>query len=161
RLDVVALRDVAGPGPGVAALGADLGRGGLAGLGLARGDHHLRAVLGHPLGDRPPDPAAGPGDHRDLPGEVEQAHRAVAPRPPPPLRCPPPPEGEGRSGCTLFPRPPWGRGTAKRWRGRGLTTAPAGTRTPRCRGSRGPRPWPWRWRRCRPAPACRCRRGSR
>src|SRR6476619_2237925 len=38
-------------------------------------------------------------------------------RPPPPLRGPPPPKGEEIRSCNRILLPPWGRGTAKRWRG--------------------------------------------
>src|SRR5205823_10314729 len=42
----------------------DLLGDGLADIGLARGDHHLGAVLGHALGNREPDAAGGSGDDR-------------------------------------------------------------------------------------------------
>ena len=41
---------------------------------LARGDHHLGAVLGHPLGDGAADAARGAGDDGDFSRHIEQAH---------------------------------------------------------------------------------------
>ena len=41
------------------------------GVGLARGDRHLGAVLGQPLGDRLADALGRAGDDGDLAGEVE------------------------------------------------------------------------------------------
>src|SRR5262249_39154276 len=55
----------------LASLRADTGRNFLAHIGLAAGDHHLRAVLGHPLGDRPADALAGAGNHSDLARQIE------------------------------------------------------------------------------------------
>ena len=43
--------------------------------GLARTDHHPRAVLGHPLGNRLADPPRGTRDDGDLAGQIEQFHR--------------------------------------------------------------------------------------
>ena len=56
----------------------------LAGVRLARRDHHLGALIGQRLGDRPADPARRAGDDRDLAGEIEQIilpviQRAVTP----------------------------------------------------------------------------------
>ena len=41
---------------------------------LARGDHHLGAVLGHPLGDGAADAARGAGDDGDFSRHIEQGH---------------------------------------------------------------------------------------
>src|SRR6185437_5324697 len=46
----------------------------VAGLLLARGDHDLRAVLRHPLGDRAADAARGACDDGNLSSHVEQGH---------------------------------------------------------------------------------------
>src|SRR6185312_16876016 len=55
----------------------DLLRHGIADIGLARGDHDLRAMLGHALGDRAADAARRAGDDGDLSLHVEQAHGSL------------------------------------------------------------------------------------
>ena len=48
-------------------------------LDIARRDDDLRALLRHPLDDRPPDPARGTGDQRHFPVQVEQRHGRPSP----------------------------------------------------------------------------------
>jgi hypothetical protein len=90
-LQVVLGGDVGRDGDGAAppCFGVEAGGDLFAGPGLARRDHHLGAMLGHPLGDGLADAARRAGDDRHLAGEVEEAHGALpkrlfeAPTPPP------------------------------------------------------------------------------
>src|SRR5206468_12078154 len=50
----------------------------LAGGERAAREHDARAVLGHALGDRPPDAVARSRDHGHLAGEVEELHTRLS-----------------------------------------------------------------------------------
>jgi len=70
--------DVGGHGQGRAGTvrGVDLGGHGLAGVLLARADHHPGAVLGQAVGDGAADAARRAGDHGHLAFQVEQGAHA-------------------------------------------------------------------------------------
>ena len=73
RLDLRLVAQVGGEGQGAAAVGFDLGGGGVdragqPGMGFGRlgEDRHVRAVARRPPGDRQPDAAAAAGHHQSL-----------------------------------------------------------------------------------------------
>lgn len=84
-LHVLQLAGVGGDGQRAAALLRDARGHRLEGVGLARGQHHLRPGAGEGEGDGLPDAAGGSGDDGDLVGEVDErlhgpAHNAPAGR---------------------------------------------------------------------------------
>ncbi len=59
----------------------------LAGVGLAAGDHHGRAMLRHAGGDRQADALGGTGDDSDFTGQIEQRRHRAFPLVPVACRC--------------------------------------------------------------------------